>query len=76
MIGLKDYNAFWSRYLDGGVGSMDDRYKLKEERPPQDTVLSDVKASHFKCQHPPVLVFSCPAGHLQVDASDQGGQLP
>jgi hypothetical protein len=55
---------------------MDDRYKLKEERPPQDTVLSDVKASHFKCQHPPVLVFSCPAGHLQVDASDQGGQLP
>jgi hypothetical protein len=72
MIRLKDGNAFWSRHLDGDVGSVDDRHKLKEERPPQDTIVSDVEAGHFKCQHLPVLIFSCPTGHLQVGASDGG----
>jgi hypothetical protein len=55
---------------------MDDRHKLKEERPPQDTVVSDVKASHFKCQHLPALIFSCLKGHLQVDASDGVDNYP
>jgi hypothetical protein len=75
LIGLKDYNAFWSWHLDGGVGSMDDRHK-HEERPPQDTVVSDVKANHFKCQHLLALVFSCLAGHLQVDAPDGVDDYP
>jgi hypothetical protein len=73
LIGLKDANAFWSWHLDGGVGSVDDRHKLKEETSPQDTVVSDVKASHFECQHLPALIFSYLTGHLQVDASDGGG---
>jgi hypothetical protein len=36
---------------------MDDCHKLKEERPPQDTIISDVKAGHFKCQYLHALVF-------------------
>jgi hypothetical protein len=76
LIGLKDDYAFWTWHLDGGVGRVDDYHKLKEERPPQDTVVSDVEASHFECHHLPALIFSCPTGHLQVNASDGGGQLP
>jgi hypothetical protein len=71
-----DNNIVWFQHLDGGVGSVDDRHKLQEEMPPQDTVVSDVEAGHFECQHLPALIFSCPTGHLQVDASDGGGQLP
>jgi hypothetical protein len=54
---------------------MNNRHKLKEEGPPQDTVVSDVKIGHFKCQHLSPLVFSCPTRHLHADASDGGGRL-
>jgi hypothetical protein len=55
---------------------VNDCHKLKEEMPLQDTVVSDVEASQFECQHLPVLIFSCPTGHLQVDVSDVSGRLP
>jgi hypothetical protein len=33
-VGLKDDNALWSRHLNGGIDSVDDCRKLKDERPP------------------------------------------
>jgi hypothetical protein len=49
LIGLEGDDALGSRHLDGGIGSVDDHHELKEERPPQDTVVPDVETGHLKC---------------------------
>jgi hypothetical protein len=59
-----------ARHLDSYIGSVDDRYKLQEERPPKDTVVPDVEASHFECDYP------CFTRYLQVAAFDGNGRLP
>jgi hypothetical protein len=65
-----------ARHLDSYIGSVDDRHKLQEERPPKDTVIPDVETGHFECQHLPALVLPCFIRYLQVAAFDGNGRLP
>jgi hypothetical protein len=43
-----DY-ALWARHLHSSIGSVDDRHKLQEERPPKDAVVANVKVCSFEC---------------------------
>jgi hypothetical protein len=76
LIGFDSDHTIGARHLQCGVGSVDDRHELQEERPLEDAVVPDVKASYLERQCLLTLVVPCSIGHLQVDASDRCGQLP
>jgi hypothetical protein len=52
-------HALGARYLQCGIGSVDDLHILQEERHLRDAVVPDVEASHLKYQHLLALVVPC-----------------
>jgi hypothetical protein len=53
LIRIEGDYTLWARHLDDSIGSLDDRYKLQEKRPPEDAGVPDVEASHFERKHLP-----------------------
>jgi hypothetical protein len=73
LIGLDSDHALRAGHLQRGVGSVDDRPELQEEKPPEDPVIPDVEADDLECQHFLTLVVPRSIGHFQVNASDRYG---
>jgi hypothetical protein len=75
LVSLDGYHAHGARHLQRSMVSVDDCHKLQEERPPKDTVVSNVKAGHLERQHLLALIVPYSTRHLQVDALDGSGRL-
>jgi hypothetical protein len=75
LVGLDGDHALGATHLQCGIGNVDDRYKLQEERSSEDAVIPDVEAGHLERQYLLALVVPCSTKHLQVDASDGSGRL-
>jgi hypothetical protein len=73
LVGLDGDHALGVRHLQCSIDSVDDCYKLLEERPPGDAVVPDVKTDQLERQHLLTLVVPCSTEHLHVDASDGSG---
>jgi hypothetical protein len=71
VIGLDSDHILMVGHLQRGVGSVDDRHELQEERPPEHAVVPDVKAGYLEHQHFLVLVvpqsWQCGCKALQKD---------
>jgi hypothetical protein len=64
LVGLDGDHTLGVRHLQCAIGSVDDRHKLLEERPPKDVVVPDVEADHLKHRYLLALVVPCSTRHL------------